>query len=606
MESAYHAKLRRVIDEYPGEYRMNNSWRYHYVKIPYCIFIKCAIILSLFTAFNWAPAQVIHSSQQLSTEQLLQYFRSLKNPSQQRVLSNEFTNGKCGFGINAALHSQWSNFTGLQKMEIKKLIIIPQYQKDRFIGKFHIYYDTTGANEPALLDASNHRISNTAEEYVDSVGRIFNDVYKVEIGLLGYAAPPFESGETYYRIFISNMSNYSSGTYGSTNWDESLSPLNTDGSAPRYPCFIELHNDFIEFYTKGMNAVKVTAAHEFHHMIQIGSYGFRSDDLFFYEITSTWMEDVVYTYVNDYYNYLYNYFNYFSRGISFNAPDHGGYERCIWAHYLAKRFGPSIMLNVWDGMKTLPFLESTNTALVNRGSNLQTAFSEFTYWNYFTADRADTVRYYPEGNHYPRFQPLQQKSYQNMPDSIGGYIYPLSSSMYEFDLLSDTITAMISNVEVDAAEQKDDLTRRIDIVFSLSVPSVPYQEFSSGLMAKVIVTDTSLWRSSFSQGIRRDTVITPLRFAVSSNASPNPFRLMDSQKLLLPIQDTIAKTADVYFYSSSLNLAYSKLLPVSIAGSNHVIAVLSSELKSNLSSGIYFVIAKTKNNEYRWKVAVIR
>jgi hypothetical protein len=42
------------------------------------------------------------------------------------------------------------------------------------------------------------------------------------------------------------------------------------------------------------------------------------------------------------------------------------------------------------------------------------------------------------------------------------------------------------------------------------------------------------------------------------------------------------------------------------AGPNWVITVPSSELKSNLSSGIYFVIAKTKNNEYRWKVAVIR
>jgi hypothetical protein len=179
--------------------------------------------------------------------------------------------------------------------------------------------------------------------------------------------------------------------------------------------------------------------------------------------------------------------------------------------------------------------------------------------------------------------------------------------MYEFDLPSDTITSMIANVEVHAAEQRDDTTRRVDVTLSSDIPLPPYQEFSNyGLVAKVIVADTSLWHSFFSQGVLHDTVINPPRFVVSSDASPNPFRLMSSQQLLLPIQDVAARTAEVYFYSSSLNLAYSKPLPVSIAGPNRVIVVPSSELKSNLSSGIYFVIAKTKNSEYRWKVAVIR
>jgi len=607
MESTYHSKLRQMSNEDPEDYLMSNLWHHYCVKL-YRIFINCTIIILFLAAFNRIQAQVLHSSQQLSAEQLLQYCRSLENPTERSVLSNKITNGKCGFGISAALHSQWNNFTGIQKKEIKMLIMMPLFQKDRIIGKFQIFYDTTGANEPALLDALNNRISNTAEEYVDSLGRIFNDVYQIEIGLLGYDAPPFESGKTHYRIFITDMSNYASGTYGCTDWDHDIPPLNSDGYAPRYPCFIEMHNDFSGFYTKGMNALKVTAAHEFHHVIQIGSYGFRSDNIFFHEITSTWMEDAVYTDVNDYLNYLRDYFDFFSNGISFNYYDfyHGGYERCIWAHFLAKRFDRDIIRDVWDGIKTLTFLESMNTALVNRESDLKTAFSEFTYWNYFTADRADTVKYFPEGNRYPRFQPLQQKTFLSIADSVGGDVFPLSSSMYEFDFPFDTITAIISNVEVDAAEHKNGFTRRIDVVCSSNIPSIPYQEFSNGLMAKVVVDDTSLWRFSFSQGIRRDTVINPPRFAVSSNASPNPLKLSDSKQLLLPIQDNTIKIADVYFYSSSLSLAYSKSIPVSIAGPNRVIAVPSSELRSRLSSGIYFVIVKTKNNEYRWKVAVIR
>ncbi|MGA3287573.1 MAG: MXAN_6640 family putative metalloprotease [Bacteroidota bacterium] len=575
------------------------------------IYYRFVVLLLLSVSIS-AIAQELHQSTRLKTEQLLQYYRALKDSSHKVLMTDEMHGGKCGLGINAAIHSQWNNFTGLQKIELKKLLAVASFQKDRVIGKFHIYYDITGPNEPALLDASNQRISNTAEAYIDSVGKIFNDVYHVEIDTLGYVAPPFESGETHYRILVSDMSNYSYGTYGSTNWDESLPPLNSDGYAPRYPCFVELHNDFSAFYTKGINALKVTAAHEFHHVIQVGSYGYRSNDLFAHELTSTWMEDVVYTNVNDYYQYLPNYFNLFSVGLSFNYYRsfdfrYDGYERCIWAHYLAKRFSLSIMRDVWTRMRTQTFLESTDATLVNIGSNLQTAFAEFTYWNYFTANRADTMKYYSEGNHYPRFEPLQQRSFQNTTDSIGGDVYPLSSSMYEFDLPSDTITSMISNVEVGAAEQRDLTTRRVDVTLSADVPLPPYQEFTNyGLIAKVIVADTSLWRSFFSQGVRHDTVINPPRFVVSSDASPNPFRLMGSQQLLLPIQDVAARTAEVYFYSSSLNLAYSGQLPVSIKGLNRVIVVLASEVKSKLSSGIYFVIAKTVNNEYKWKVAVIR
>jgi hypothetical protein len=36
------------------------------------------------------------------------------------------------------------------------------------------------------------------------------------------------------------------------------------------------------------------------------------------------------------------------------------------------------------------------------------------------------------------------------------------------------------------------------------------------------------------------------------------------------------------------------------------IVVPTSEIKSKLSSGIYFIIAKTANSDYKWKVAVIR
>jgi len=76
----------------------------------------------------------------------------------------------------------------------------------------------------------------------------------------------------------------------------------------RWTSDIDIDNDFIgsKYNAKGIQALRVTAAHEFHHAIQYG-YGWWGER-YPYELTSTWMEDVVYTDVNDYYQYLPDYF----------------------------------------------------------------------------------------------------------------------------------------------------------------------------------------------------------------------------------------------------------------------------------------------------------
>ena len=437
---------------------------------------RSIVVFILFTVSSWAVAQKSHSPLQFNTEQLLQYYRSLKDSSQRALMPAAPYGGKCGLGINAALHNQWNNLSVLQKAEIQALVQAGPFQKNKVIGKFHIYYDTTGNNEPALLSSNNQRIPNTAEAYVDSLGRIFNEVYQVEINTLGYIEPPLETGETGYRILITDMSGYPSGTYGATNWDSPA--LNPGDPAPRYPCFTEIHRDFSTFPTKGMNALRVTAAHEFHHVIQVGSYGFRLGDIYAHEITSTWFEDVVYTDVNDYYFYLPLYFSNFGKyvdgtALSFNSDKYGGYERCIWAHFLAKRFDLNIMRDIWTNMgdQSIPasvdaFIESNRMVLLNRGSDLQTAFSEFSYWNYYTADRANPIEYYPEGDHYPRFQAFSQTEFYGSTSTIIGDVQPLSTSMYEFAMAKNTITSIVANVDIEKAKVRSTTIQKVDVTLT--------------------------------------------------------------------------------------------------------------------------------------------
>jgi hypothetical protein len=253
-----------------------------------------------------------------------------------------------------------------------------------------------------------------------------------------------------------------------------------------------------------------------------------------------------------------------------------------------------IMRDVWTNMRIEPFLESTDAALNAVGSNLQNAFAEFTNWNYYTADRANPVKYYPEGNYYPRFQMLRQIAFYNTTATVSGNVEPLSSSMYAFSMANDTVVAIIANIDVEAAKRMETTKRSVGVTLSSQSLSQPYQQLRNGLSAQISVNNISMWRSYFSQEVIR------------MNASPNPFRLSEAQQLLLPINEDPANSADVYFYNSSLGLSYSGRSNVWYDYGNRVIVVPVSAVKSKLSTGIYFVIAKTATKDYKWKIAVIR
>jgi hypothetical protein len=563
---------------------MSNHYKYHFIKILIFCSLTCCVV-----------AQESHRQIRLETDQLLEYFRSRKNKSVQISPSiGGVHDGKCGFWIGAQVLSQWNRFSDAQQKEMSILMQPGPMQCNIIAGQFRIYYDTSGLNTPCLLDNFNNRIPGTSKAFIDSVASIFNHVWSVEVDQMGYTAPPFEDGQSYYNIYVEELG---SSIYGQTT--AVGTPINGSSIPPRYSTFIEIDNDFKDVKSKGISGLEVTAAHEFHHAIQYG-YGFWENDTYAYEITSTWLEDELYTDVNDYYNYLSWYFDStpgFWQGLPFYDVNHyGGYERCIWNHYLAKRFSPTIIREIWEEMRTQSFLPSAEIVLSNWGSSLSSAFAEFTYWNYFTKNRANPEKYYPEGENYPIFQPLQQISFSTGTLTVSGNVYPLSSSIYQFNTAQDALNIIVANADVEAAK-RGELTplRRVDITLSTEPLAQPVVNLANGLMAQVRVSDNlSLWRYFFSQEVER------------ADASPNPLRLDAAQRLMLPVNEDGAQTAEVYFYTPSLSLACSGSFNIIYEYGSRIIVIPTSEIKSKLSSGIYFVFAKTVNRDYKWKVAVIR
>lgn len=523
---------------------------------------------------------------------------NVKTADDIRRIRAEFSDGKCGFGFSTELMQQAQQLLGRQAVDVRNTFRMKVFQADTVIGHFRIHFDSSGIDTPSLLDVNNNPIPNTAKAYVDSVGRILNDVWSIEINDLGYLQPPFETGNSSYNVYIEDMNEY-----GFTQPVEQLNPGKTP---PLYTSYIGIDNDFRElepiYYTRGMNALKVTCAHEFHHAIQVGSYGQWPNHVFFHELTSTWMEEYIYPEVNDHLHFDSTFFQIFNIGTvpkSFVTPT-AGYERAAWGVYLQKQFGPSLMREIWEAYALQPFLSASIQVFRNHGTSFEQEYFLFSTWTYFTADRANIVRYFPQGNTYPRLAPLVTAELVGTIATISNQMPPLAAGLYQFRRGADTINALLVNTDVSTLLRNDQSYRGFSVQLGMREVSGATQALSNGLNVGVTVSDPNQWREAYfllAQNLVSSTSLSP---------SPNPFRISDGYDLLLPISESGPTPTDISIITLAGDLRLEKRYAVRDLAGQSVVTIPARDLQSCVASGVHLIIARTSSREYVWKIAIIQ
>ena len=514
--------------------------------------------------------------------------------------------GKCGLALAFQILESWNSLPENEKGPLRALMTAPSTQTDRTIGRVHIYYDTTGSDAPALLDAGGHRLPGTAEAYVDSVGRILNHVWSFEIDNLGYSAPPL-GADSAYPVWILNLS---PGLYGQTIPDPvPISP----GPPPRFGTHIEVDNDFQEpqYFSRGISGLEVTLAHEFHHAIQLGGYGFWGDqERYFYEITSTWMEDVVYTGVNDYYQYLSN--NQFQTSqfstpdVRFTKSDQSiEYSRAVWGKFLEKRFSRAAMRRTWEWMRQYRTLESLDRALAESGASLRSAALEYAYWNLNTGPAADTSRYYSEGRNYPAMRISSTDDYLPPESSVVDSIQAISSTYHRICILAspgdtcgsrNSMFVIVSNVNV--ALGYFDQTYPFTYTLSQSAAGGA-RLLNNGLYASLAVPDPEFWST---QETSPSVISEILVF-------PNPYQAREGRLLWFRLPSPPQATrAMLSVFSSGMRRVFSGELPVLAFRPQE--PALSWDGRTDageaIATGVYFFVISVDDKEFIGKFSAIR
>jgi len=264
-------------------------------------------------------------------------------------------------------------------------------------GHFTIEYQLEGnsAVDPTDDDSSG------VPDYVEWVGEAFEESYQREVVELGF---DFPTGGRY----LIRLRGFPAGTYGSTQPSEmdfgrSYILINSDfASFYATPPFDTYLNDDPDGEIRG--AIRVTAAHEFKHTLQLyNRWTLSGETVGWFEVDATAMEDNVYDGINDYYNYLND------PRSPITEPDasfitYPLYDDAAWHHFLQARHGFQVIQQI-DARRasfaTGRFQFDYQAILEGFGDDFDAVWRDYAVANYLTGPRAVEGLGHEEAARYP-------------------------------------------------------------------------------------------------------------------------------------------------------------------------------------------------------------
>jgi Family of unknown function (DUF6055) len=213
---------------------------------------------------------------------------------------------------------------------------------------FCFHWVESTADAPSLADDDNDGIPN----YIVDVADIFENVYAAEHDDLGWRLPKsdvarggcdWNGDEGLTDVYIKDIGKLGLYGYASPDPDQATSDttrygylvMDDDYSAAEFPGY---ENDQLA-------PLKVTAAHEYNHVLQY-AYDILEDKWMF-ESTATWMEEKVYPDIDDYHQYLDPWSERSTMPITL-ADSSKMYGSAVFNRWLDDAYGQDIVRRAWE------------------------------------------------------------------------------------------------------------------------------------------------------------------------------------------------------------------------------------------------------------------
>lgn len=356
-------------------------------------------------------------------------------------------------------------------------------------GYFRVHYTLEGID--AVSDIDNNK--NGIPDYIDSVAYYFDYVYEFEVSILNFNPPPSDNeggGTPEYDVYIADMMSRDN-TYGYTTTETDF-PIIRPGKITGSMSYIVIDNNYSptdsyldpesgklkRYQTTGIDAVKITAAHEFHHAIQFGYGQTRIWNAAFNEMASVFMEYRIFPKVKDFLSYIRRMFKDLP-AHSFTNPDPDtGYA---WSAFFIKLYeetqNDQIMLDVWEnisnGMQSFEAIEASLQKHLNSSINEQ--LNEIADWFYYTGKRSIPGKYFSFASELPEltFKYNDFYSYPSVMQSaeIKPYTYYPIRVLFNVQkgMTGDTLDILMYNQAMPNYNTSDQIAKEFNISISESM-----------------------------------------------------------------------------------------------------------------------------------------
>ncbi|MFZ1728842.1 MAG: T9SS type A sorting domain-containing protein [Bacteroidota bacterium] len=562
--------------------------------------IVTAVVMVFSTLSAFAQQDML---QEMTDMQFVDYLRQYRDPASLTVapgVDGRAQSGKCGFAVISEAARRLENAGPAIAADILALLQ-PQARQTSIVspsGKFRIYYDTSGIDEAAMLTGDSIRMPNSAHQYAQTVALVFDSVYQAEVTDIGFDPPPFEETLTKYEIFLKD---FRGSLYGQTMFNL---PLPSSGTVrPTYASHMEIDNDFLGYETRGLNGLRVTAAHEFHHMVQLGSYGLWMNDRWMHEMSSTYFEEAVYPQVNDYIQYIRTFMRFTSRAMWVWGAD--GYELVLWPIFLDQKYDRTIIRDIWVGMRQLEPMTSMRDAIQARGGDMSADLCSWANANFFTGYRSSQIspQVYGDAPSLARAQMFANMQLVGESAQTNGSLQPTGAAYIRVFRGIDTVSFVVANTSVSAAIARSPVGVNFELEVRASGWDDTFTPLGNGWAYHFSAEEANALCISVLEGGSSSAVERDLPF-------PNPFNPNEFSRMQFPLPRNIVENrADLYIYSVSMNLVASREgQPIELDNSFGAFVGYDARTESGntIPSGVYFYVIKYGKESKTGKFAVIK
>ncbi|HKE18933.1 MAG TPA: HmuY family protein [Kofleriaceae bacterium] len=265
-------------------------------------------------------------------------------------------------------------------------------------GHVRVHFVTTSADAVPADDTDDSGVPDYVEEVAELAETAWDD-----LAARGFRAPLSDDGlvaddggdgrfDIYLRDLVSADGNF-------------VAEACTDAAPVHCAGYFAMENDLAGFdYASTAEGISVLTSHELFHAVQ-SAYQPELAAVSWTEGTAVWNEEKTFPEQGDYERFVAGFLAHpqrpFERSGGSGFGDPYSYGAALWPTFLDERYGDGVVERAWEACESLgpgaDFLEAVGQVLAEDGGSLEAAWTDFTRWNLFTAERADPARFYQGG-----------------------------------------------------------------------------------------------------------------------------------------------------------------------------------------------------------------